>query len=620
MPAPRPGCRHLLSFLVVGLVLAGCAEKTEHEQLAGLRDGFTYRQYRQLSENGLPAAYAAWTVGSEWADPGTVPPPFSPEAECLAHALLGYSALTADRGTLAIAEADIITALPACNDLARVSAALRAVAFQRLEWPQLAREESDLATFGGARIGSPDAQRDSTQALVIHVVLGYAALSDRNPARAQIHIDAIALMLEQPWMSELAGAGLAAAASLAAAGLGSALHTVLLMMSLGLLLGMSPLVSQAFGAGDHPAVRRVLLQGLWLASIVSVPLVIYNLFGEDLANLFAQPAEVAVLTGGYMAALAGGVPAFLLFTAGRQYLEGMGRTTAPMVITLLGLGTNIVANRVFIHGVQGWIEPMGVVGAGWATTLVRWTMVLLMAAYLIGRTHLNPFREVSRRPDRATLGRIVRIGAPTGGQMGMEVGLFSLAAVMMGWIGTVELGSHQVTINIAATTFMVALGTSMAGSIRVGMLTGARRPAGVRRAVAVTYVVSIGFMGICALAFVAIPGVLLGFYTSDPGILALGRQLLFMAALFQLFDGAQVAGFSVLRGAADTRVPMLLAMVSFWCVGAPAAYLLGFHTPLGAVGIWAGLCLGLLCAAILLLRRVRHVLWDGPLTLAAPVG
>lgn len=410
------------------------------------------------------------------------------------------------------------------------------------------------------------------------------------------------------------------AAPLAAAGLGSALHTVLLMMSLGLLLGMSPLVSQAFGAGDRPAVRRVLVQGLWLASIVSVPLVIFNLFGERLATLFAQPPEVATLTGGYMAALAGGVPAFLLFTAGRQYLEGMGRTTAPMVITLIGLGANVLANRAFIHGVPGWIEPMGLVGAGWATTLVRWTMVLLMAAYLFGRSDLNPFRGVSRRPDRATLGRIVRIGAPTGGQMGMEVGLFSLAAVMMGWIGTVELGTHQVTINIAATTFMVALGTSMAGSIRVGMLIGARRPAAVRRAVAVTYVVSIGFMGICALAFVAIPGVLLGLYTSDPEILALGRQLLFMAALFQLFDGAQVAGFSVLRGAADTRIPMLLALVSFWCVGAPTAYLFGFLTPLGAVGIWAGLCLGLLCAAALLLRRVRRVLWRGPLMLAAPAG
>lgn len=401
------------------------------------------------------------------------------------------------------------------------------------------------------------------------------------------------------------------AASLAAAGLGTALHSILLMMSLGLLMGMSPLVSQAFGAGDRHEVRRVLVQGLWLAGAVSVPLILFNLAGGPIARAFDQPPEVAGLTGGYMSALAAGVPAFLFFTAARQYLEGMGRTTPPMVITFAGLATNFVANRALIYGVPGWIEPMGVLGAGWATTIVRWTMVLAMAGYIASRADLHPFRDVPARPDPARLRRIVRIGAPTGGQVGLEVGLFSFAAVMMGWIGTVELGTHQVTINIAATTFMVALGTSIAGSIRVGMLIGARRRAAVRRSVVVTYAVSIAFMGICALAFIAIPEVLLRLYTSDPGILTLGRRLLFMAALFQLFDGAQVAGFSVLRGAADTRVPMMLALLSFWGVGAPAAYLIGFHTPLGAVGIWVGLCLGLAGAATLLLFRVRAVLWRG---------
>ena len=208
MPASFPGHRSLLSCLITCLLLAGCAEKTEQEQLAELRDGFTYKRYRQVSEKGLPAAYAAWSVSSEWAETGLVPP-FTPETECLAHALLGYSALTANRGTLAIAEADIVTALPACHDLAQASAALRSVAFQRLEWPQLAREESELATYGGAKSDSTNVQQALTQALVIHVVLGYAALADKNPARAQIHIDAIALVLEQPWMGELGRAGLA---------------------------------------------------------------------------------------------------------------------------------------------------------------------------------------------------------------------------------------------------------------------------------------------------------------------------------------------------------------------------------------------------------------------------
>jgi MATE family multidrug resistance protein len=151
---------------------------------------------------------------------------------------------------------------------------------------------------------------------------------------------------------------------------------------------------------------------------------------------------------------------------------------------------------------------------------------------------------------------------------------------------------------------------SAAGSIRVGQNLGAARPAGVRRSVAVTYALAVGFMALCALAFLTIPDALLGLYSHDPSILQLGRQLLFMAALFQIFDGMQVSGFSVLRGAADTRVPMFLAALAYWVVGAPGAYLLAFHTTLGPVGIWAGLCLGLAAAAVLLLGRVRRVLGE----------
>lgn len=399
------------------------------------------------------------------------------------------------------------------------------------------------------------------------------------------------------------------AESLAAAGLGSALHTVLLMMSMGLLMGMSPLISQAFGAGERPEVRRVLVQGLWLAALVSIPLVGFNLVGEPLAVAFDQPTEIAALTGGYMAALAWGVPPFLLFIAVRQYLEGMGRTKPAMVITFLGLGTNFVANRILIYGVEGVVDPLGVVGSGWATTLVRWTMLGLMVIYVMAQPDLHPLQDAGWRWDRARFWRIVVIGAPTGGQVGLEVGLFSFAAVMMGWFGTIELGTHQITINLVATAFMVALGTSIAGSIRVGMHIGGRNPGAVRRSVLVTYIVSIGFMGLCALLFIAFPEQLLRLYTDEAEILELGQSLLFMAALFQLFDGAQVAGFSVLRGAADTRIPMILALLAFWGVGGPAAYLLGFHTRLGPVGVWAGLCLGLAGAALLLLYRVRRVLW-----------
>ncbi|MFS8638439.1 MAG: MATE family efflux transporter, partial [Gemmatimonadota bacterium] len=310
-------------------------------------------------------------------------------------------------------------------------------------------------------------------------------------------------------------------------------------------------------------------------------------------------------------ALAFGALPAALFVAFRQYLEGMGLTRAPMVITLFGLVLNVFANWIFIWGVEGWIPAMGVVGAGWATTLVRWAMVLAMLGYLVRHPKLRPFDGVQWRPDRRLLDRMVRIGLPIGAQLGLEVGLFSFAAVMMGWFGAVELAAHQVTINIATTTFMVALGVSVAGSIRVGQHIGAGNRRGVRRAVAGTYVLALGFMGTCALVFVAAPETLIGLYTGDPAILALGTTFLAFAAAFQLFDGAQVAGIFLLRGAADTRIPMILAAVGYWGIGLPAAYVLAFHAPFGPAGIWIGFVVALAAVAALMALRVRRILWLG---------
>lgn len=396
--------------------------------------------------------------------------------------------------------------------------------------------------------------------------------------------------------------------ALAAAGLASALHMAAIMVSTGAILGMAPLVSQAFGAGDRQECRHVLIQGGWLAAVMMVPLFALNLRGEPIARALGQQPIVSELIGGYMGALAWGVLPLLLFMVLRQYLEGMGITRPAMVITFIGLGVNFVGNSALIYGVGDVVAPMGVVGSGWATTAVRWAMLVAATVYVVRHPELHPFRGVRWRPEPGMLRRIIGIGAPSGAQIGLEVGLFTFAAVMMGWFGALELGTHEVAINLAATTFMVALGVSLAGSIRVGQQIGARNPGGMRRSVLVTYLAAVGFMAFFALIFVALPGPLLRLYTSDPEILRLGRDLLLAAAAFQVFDGAQVAGFCVLRGAADTRVPMYIAALAYWLIGAPAAYLLGFHTPLGPVGVWIGLSVGLAAAAMLLLVRVRTLL------------
>jgi multidrug resistance protein, MATE family len=397
--------------------------------------------------------------------------------------------------------------------------------------------------------------------------------------------------------------------ALAAAGLASALHMAVLIICTGMLLGMGPLVSQAFGAGDRLECRRVLVAGLWLAGILSVPVIILNLIGERLALALGQEPHIAALGGGYMWALAWGVLPVVAFFACRQFVEGVGLSRAPMVMTFLGLAVNYVGNRILIYGVDGWVPAMGVVGSGWSTTIVRWAMLVAMLVYFARHPGLHPFQGVRWRPFVGKIRRVVQVGWPAGMQLGLEVGLFSFAAVMMGWFGALEQGTHQVTINIAATTFMVALGVSIAGSIRVGHHIGARSIGGTRRAATLTYALALGFMAACALVFVAAPESLIRLYSSDPDVIRLGSSLLLVAAAFQIFDGAQVAGFCVLRGAADTRVPMMLAATGYWVIGVPSAYLLGFHSPLGPVGVWSGLCLALAVVALLLYARARRVIW-----------
>jgi MATE family multidrug resistance protein len=404
------------------------------------------------------------------------------------------------------------------------------------------------------------------------------------------------------------------AESLAAAGLGSSVAVALMVALSGMLMGMTPLVSQAWGAGDRAECRRVAVQGLWLAVLLSVPITLVSLWGRHLALALGQEPGVARLAGSFLVAMAPGVLPLMLFMALRQYLDGMGRTRVAMTIMFVGVAVNVVGNRVLIFGVPGLVRPMGVAGSGLSTSLVRWSVFLVMAGYVAWHPELSPFRGTRLRPHRARIRRIVAIGAPIGAQIGAEIASFSFAGVMMGWLGPVQLAAHQVVISIASSTFMVAVGASAAGSIRVGHHLGARSTRGVHRAAIAAYLVSLGFMSLCAVAFLLFPRQLVGLYTRDPQIMAYAGGLMLMAALFQVFDGGQVTGLSVLRGAADTRVPMWITLLGYWVIGIPVAYGLGFHTALGHVGIWAGLTVSLAVVSLLLLWRVRLVVWNRPLS------
>lgn len=398
--------------------------------------------------------------------------------------------------------------------------------------------------------------------------------------------------------------GQVSAVELAGVALGNLYFFLIAVFGMGLLFVLDPLVSQAHGAGDGEGVARAVQRGALLATGLAVLASFFLWPGEWVLRTLGQPPEVAPIAGGYARATIPGMLPFYLFVVARQSLQAMGRV-APIVWTLiLGNAANVLFNWVLVYGMLG-VPELGAVGAGWASSLTRFGMagVLLALAWPRLRPCLIPLRPAAlqTRP----LGRMVRLGAPIGAQMALEFGAFAIAGLLVGLIGTVEVGAHQIALNLAALTFMVPLGVGQATAVLVGQGVGAGLQNAARRASVAGLVVGVGFMCLTAVIFLSVPELLVDIFTQDPAVLALAASLLPIAGVFQVADGVQVVCGSILRGIGDTRVPMLLNLVGFFAVGLPSGVLFAFPLGMGARGVWWGLALGLGVVAILLSFRAR---------------
>ena len=395
------------------------------------------------------------------------------------------------------------------------------------------------------------------------------------------------------------------ARDLAAVALGNLYFFSAVVFPMGLLMSLDPVVSQAVGANDPAAVARALQRGGLLALVLGLPAVFILWPGEFFLLLLDQPPEVAPVAAGYARAAITGVFAFLGFIVFRQTLQAMGRM-APIVLTIILANlANLFFNWTLIYGNLGFPE-MGAVGSGWASSLCRWLMLLGLLAFswpIIG-PHLRPFRRevLLLRP----LIRMVRLGAPIGIQMSLEYGAFGATGIFMGWLGTLSMAGHQVALNLASLTFMVPLGVSQAASILVGQGVGREDLPGARRAAGAGLLLGVAFMTLTAVLFLSFPEFFARVYSGEAPVVALAVTLIPLAGIFQVFDGLQVVSSGILRGIGDTRTPMLLNLLGFWCIGMPVGLWLGFRTPLGPVGLWWGLVLGLASVSLLLLTRVRN--------------
>jgi MATE family multidrug resistance protein len=398
-----------------------------------------------------------------------------------------------------------------------------------------------------------------------------------------------------------------ASSSLAAVALGHLYFFGIGVFGMGTLMVLDPVVAQAVGARDEDAVARGIQRGVLLAVILALPSIGVLLVAEPALELARQPAAVVPLAAAYILRLAPGVLPFFLFIVFRQSLQSL-RRTAPIVISIVVANlVNGGLNWLLIFG-HGPLQPMGVLGSAWATTVSRWVLAGLLVALAWRDLRPRLRRRLAEVWDMEPLGRMLRLGLPIGFQYVLEFGAFALVALMMGWLGTRQMAGHQVAINLASLTFMVPLGVGDAASVLVGHAVGRADPIGARSSARAALICGAGFMSCTALVFLSLPHALARLYTLDPGVVAVAAALIPLAGVFQVFDGLQVVAGGILRGLGETRVAMMVNVLGYWLLGLPVSYLLGFRAGWGPVGLWWGLVVGLGVVATALLTRVRIAL------------
>jgi MATE family multidrug resistance protein len=398
--------------------------------------------------------------------------------------------------------------------------------------------------------------------------------------------------------------------AIGAVGIGSSLFIGVVIFAMGLLLGLDTLVSQAYGAGRLDECHRWLVHGVVLSLLVALPITLLLLALASLLGGWGLDPTVLHLARPYLSVLGWSVAPLLFYATFRRYLQGMGVVRPIMIALVMANIINVAANWVLIYGKLG-APAMGVRGSAWATVLAR----VVMAAYLLlvivqrERGRRPGLFETSLKIELARMRRLLALGVPAASQITIEVGVFAAATALAGRLTPIALAAHQIAIHLAALSFMVPLGVSSAGAVRVGHALGRRDLPAAERAGWTAILLGTGFMACTAAAFVLIPGALMGAFTSNEGVVQQGVSLLAVAAVFQIFDGIQGVATGVLRGLGDTRTPMLWNLVAHWFIGLPGGYLLCFVLGRGVIGLWWGLSVGLMICGVALLvvwaQRIR---------------
>lgn len=404
-------------------------------------------------------------------------------------------------------------------------------------------------------------------------------------------------------------AGRVSPADLGAVAVGASLWVPLFLFMTGVLMTTTPVLSRNLGAQDYHRINPIAQQGLWLGlALGAIAALLLRGMAPVLQWMDVDPA-VRPLVRGYLKAISWAMPGAALFLALRSYTEAMSHTRPVLWISVVGLLINIPANYALIHGAWG-LPALGGVGCGWATSLVMWSMTLMMALYISVHRVYRDAPLSLRRPhlEPATAWYILRLGLPVGLSIFFEVSIFGVIALFISSLGPTIVAGHQVALNFTSLLFMVPLSLALAVTVRVGHARGRQQPQETALAIdtALRMTVMIGLLS--SLGLMLFRDLIPGIYTDDAAVSLLASRLLVYAALYQLSDAWQVTASGALRGFEDTRTPMLITLLAYWGIGLPVGYLLGMTDisgdRMGPDGFWIGLIAGLTAAALMLGMRL----------------
>ncbi len=395
------------------------------------------------------------------------------------------------------------------------------------------------------------------------------------------------------------------AAPLAASVLATQLFLVLVLTGSGFAQAVMPMAAQALGGGDQKGLRRAVRMGFWVVSAFSIIALPVMWFAEPIFLALGQDPVLAGMADEYLGIAKWALLPNLFIMVMRSYLGVVNKAHTVLAVTLMAAGLNGVLNYAFIFG--NWGAPeMGLRGAAIATLGSSLLSMTLLMCYGHWHPALRPHAVFKRfwRSDWAGFFELARLGWPIGISIMAEIALFSFSAIMMGWFGTIALAAHGIVIQITSVAFMIPLGLSQVATIRLGLAKGRQDCEEIAIAGKAVLLLGIGIALTLSMLFVLFPALIISLFLdmSEPeaaAILAFAIPLLIVAAAFQLVDTLQVLAAGLLRGLKDTRVPMQIALFSYWGIGIPMAYLLSQYSSLGAIGIWIGLAIGLSVASVL---------------------